>query len=128
MKYTVQMASDGMIYTPNFMKIIQSNIKVITSIISVAAMLVLLMGEIYGVSSSDGIRCHDTHTKIHRESLANLKVIWGDKHTYPQSHKHRQQSDPISIFLFFQNEESRLQNNVTSNCILVLSLHTQRLT
>jgi hypothetical protein len=32
------------------------------------------------------------------------KLIWGDTHT------HRQHGDRISVFLFFQNKESRLMN------------------
>jgi hypothetical protein len=55
-----------------------SNIKVITSTISEAAMLVLLMGGIYDVHHRNGLRRHDIHTSFHdyqfRDS-SNIKVI-----------------------------------------------------
>jgi hypothetical protein len=55
-----------------------SNIKVITSTNSDAAVLVLLMGMIYEVRCADGLRWHDIHTKFHSDLFrhsGNIKVI-----------------------------------------------------
>jgi hypothetical protein len=46
MKYTIEMASDGMIYVPRFMQI---GAGILTSGIRMAAMLVLLIDKIYEV-------------------------------------------------------------------------------
>jgi hypothetical protein len=58
------------------------------------------MGGIYELSYSDGLRCHDIHTKFYKDWFKHLKVNSGDSQTQ------RQYGDSISLILFFQNEES----------------------
>jgi hypothetical protein len=55
----------------------------------------------------DGLRCHDIHTKFHRNWLRHSKVHGGG-----DSQTHRQQGGPTSLILFFQNKESRLKINL----------------
>jgi hypothetical protein len=55
-----------------------SNIKVTTSTISEAAVLILLMGMIYEIRFGDGLRWHDVDTIFHSDLLrhsGNIKVI-----------------------------------------------------
>jgi hypothetical protein len=57
------MASEGMIYVPNFMKIgsdISGNIKVIILTTWEAAVIVLLMERMYDICRSDDLSWHDT--------------------------------------------------------------------
>jgi hypothetical protein len=53
------------------------------------------MGGIYEVCRSDGLRCHDIHTKFHKEWFRNSKVDAG-------THTHRQQGDLINLLYFFK--------------------------
>jgi hypothetical protein len=81
--------------------------KVITSNFSDAAVLVLLMGEIYEVCRWDGIGCHDIHTKFHKGRFRSSKFVKGYTHTYIHTyihtHTHTQQNYLISLLLLFQN-------------------------
>jgi hypothetical protein len=43
-------------------------------------MLVLLMREIYELHHRDGVRCHDIHTKFHKDFFRHSKVDRGDTH------------------------------------------------
>jgi hypothetical protein len=54
------------------------------------------MGGIYEERRWDGLRCHDTHTKCLKISLAIEKLI--------DAQTRRQHGDRISLFLFFQNK------------------------
>jgi hypothetical protein len=65
------------------------------------------MGEIYEVGHLDRLRYHDIHTKFYKDWFRNSKV--GGIHTY----KYRQYEDLISVFLFFQNNGSRLNIHPT---------------
>jgi hypothetical protein len=51
--------------------------QVITSTIRGAAMLVLLMEWIYEICPSDGLRCHDIHTKSHNDRFRHSSNIKG---------------------------------------------------
>jgi hypothetical protein len=51
-----------------------------------------LMGRIYELCLWDGLRCHDMHTKFHKDWLKNSKVDKRDTQT------HRQHCDPTSQF------------------------------
>jgi hypothetical protein len=78
MKHALEMASDGMIYIPSFMKIGSGhacNIKVIISTIWEAAVLVLLMGRIYDVCHWDNLRWHGIYTKFHADLFRNWSNI-----------------------------------------------------
>jgi hypothetical protein len=44
-----------------------------------------LMGGIYEVPHSDGLRCHDIHTKFHENWLRLSKLIRVDPHTHKES-------------------------------------------
>jgi hypothetical protein len=78
-------------------------------------MLVLLKGEIYEIRRFDGVRCHDMHTKFHKDWFRQSKVNKGetDKHTYTRArarthtHTHTHTGDLASLLLFFQNKERR---------------------
>jgi hypothetical protein len=78
-KYTVEMASDGMICVPRCMKIglrIQVIcIKDITSTIWGAAVLVLLMGRIYDLCRWDDLRRHDTYIPSFMKIDSGIQVI-----------------------------------------------------
>jgi hypothetical protein len=54
-----------------------------------------LMGEIYEVCCWDGLRCHDIHTKFHKDWFSHSEVDRGDSQT------HKQHGDIISLLLFF---------------------------
>jgi hypothetical protein len=43
-----------------------------------------LMGGICEVCSWDGLRCHDVHTKFHKDWFRHSKVIRGDSQTHKQ--------------------------------------------
>jgi hypothetical protein len=80
MKYIIQMASDGMIHVPSFIKIGSgSNIKVIALIVWEPAVLVLLMGRIYDVHVRrwDGLRRYDIQTKFHDNWFRHSSDIKG---------------------------------------------------
>jgi hypothetical protein len=58
-----------------------------------------LVGGIYDGRFWDGLRCHDTHTKFHKDWL---------RHSEVDTQAHRQHGECISLVLFFQNKKSRL--------------------
>jgi hypothetical protein len=65
--YAVEMTSCGMTYIPSFMKSgegVQALLK-FSSAIWIAAMLVLLIEEIYEVRCWNGFMCGDTRAKFH---------------------------------------------------------------
>jgi hypothetical protein len=66
-----------------------------------------LMGGIYEVRRWDGFKCHDTHTKSHKDWSRHSKV----NGTGGESRTHRQHGNLISLFLFFifQYKESRIK-------------------
>jgi hypothetical protein len=74
-------------------------------------MLVLLMGEMYELCRSDGLRSHDIDTEYHEDWFSHSNVNKGDTHTDTQTH--RQQGDLISLFLFLQNKESMIKTEPT---------------
>jgi hypothetical protein len=45
----------------------------------------ILMGGIYEVRRWDGLRCHDIHTKFHKDWLSHSKVHRADTHTCTQT-------------------------------------------
>jgi hypothetical protein len=57
-----------------------------------------VIGRIYEVRRRDGLRCHDIHTKFHKDSFSNSKVNRGDIEA------HRQHGDRISLLSFFKNK------------------------
>jgi hypothetical protein len=61
------------------------------------------MGGVYEVLRSDGLRCHDIHTEFHTDWFSHSKVDMGGGYTDTQH------GDRISLFLLFQNKESRLK-------------------
>jgi hypothetical protein len=50
-------------------------------------MLVLLMGGIYKVRRSDGLKCHDIHTKIHEDWYRHSKIDVGVGGLHIQTHR-----------------------------------------
>jgi hypothetical protein len=54
-------------------------------------MLVILMGWIYGLRRSDGLRCHVIHIMFHKDCFSSSEVKGGIQ-------THRQQGDIISLF------------------------------
>jgi hypothetical protein len=58
-----------------------SNIEVITSKISEAAVLVLPMGDIYEVLCCDGRRWHHIHISFHKGQFRHSEVVMEDTHT-----------------------------------------------
>jgi hypothetical protein len=52
------------------------------------------MGGIYKVRRSDGLRCHDVHTKFHEDWFRYSEVDWGRVID-------REHGDRISLLLFF---------------------------
>jgi hypothetical protein len=79
MKYTVDMASDGMICIPRFMKIGSSihvkYTKVIISTIWEASVFVLLMGRVYDVCRWDDVRWHDTYIPSFMTIGSGIQII-----------------------------------------------------
>jgi hypothetical protein len=61
-----------------------------------------LIRGIYEVRRWDGLRCHDIRTKFNKDYFRYLEVERGIQ-------THREHGDLISLFLFFQNKESRLK-------------------
>jgi hypothetical protein len=62
------------------------------------------MGGIYEVRHGDGLRCHDIRIPNFIKIGSGIqKLVGGGTQT------HRQHGDRISLFLFFQNKESRLK-------------------
>jgi hypothetical protein len=59
------------------------------------------------VHPQDGLRCHDMHTKPHKDWLSHSKVDGGGGGGGGMIH--RQPGDHVSLFLFFQNKESKLK-------------------
>jgi hypothetical protein len=59
--------------------------------------MLLLMEGMYEVSRSDGLRCHDTHTKFYKDWLRHL-IFFLRGYT----HAHRREGDLISLILFFK--------------------------
>jgi hypothetical protein len=49
------------------------------------------------------------YTPFHEDQFRRSRVDKEDTHTDTQTYTHKQQSDLISLLLFFQNEESRLK-------------------
>jgi hypothetical protein len=62
-----------------------------------------LMGGTYEVCHWDRFRCHDIHTKCHKNWFRHSKVDGGGKHVQT----HTQKGDIISLLIFCQNKESR---------------------
>jgi hypothetical protein len=79
MKYTADIASDGMIYVRTKFHEDWSrnsgNIKVITTTIGEAAVLVLLMGRIYDICRLYDLRWHDTHKPSFIAIDSGIQVI-----------------------------------------------------
>jgi hypothetical protein len=71
-------------------------------------MLVLLTGGIYEVRRSDVLIrvCHDIHTKFHKASFRDFKLL-GGRLTHADTQTNRQQGDLRSQF--FLNKECRLK-------------------
>jgi hypothetical protein len=65
-------------------------------------MSVLLMGRMYELRRWNWPRRYDIHTKFHKEWFKYSKFVREDAH--------RQQSDLISLLLYFQNKESRVKS------------------
>jgi hypothetical protein len=64
------------------------------------------MGGFYEVHHWDGLRCHDIHTKFHKDWFRHSKVYMGgytDTEVAWWCHR--------GLRIFFQNKESRLQNS-----------------
>jgi hypothetical protein len=61
------------------------------------------MGGIYEVRRLDGLGCHDTHTKFHKDWFRHSEANKWDLET------HGQHSDPISLLLSLKNKGSRLR-------------------
>lgn len=77
MKCTVETASGGMIYIPSLTQIssdIQVISKNITATICKVIMLILLMGNIYGVYHRDGLRCHYIYIVICQTTVGQRDV------------------------------------------------------
>jgi hypothetical protein len=62
-----------------------------------------LMGGMCELCHWDDLRCHDIHTKFHKDWFSHSEVNRRD------SYAHRQQGNLISLLLVFQNKESRLK-------------------
>jgi hypothetical protein len=62
--------------------------------------------------------CHDMRTKFHRDLLRRSKVEGEGGDTQI----HRQHGDHISLFLLFQNEESRLKQRTSCGCHVSMSV------
>jgi hypothetical protein len=56
-------------------------------------------------TSWDGLRCHDIHTKFHKDWFRHWRAVRGDSHANTRAH--RLQGDALNIFLFFQKLGSR---------------------
>jgi hypothetical protein len=65
---------------------------------------------IYELCRWDGVSCHDIHTKFHKDWFSHSKVNRG-KHIQTDTHTHTQHDDLISLFLFFENKESKLKRS-----------------
>jgi hypothetical protein len=75
------MAACGSILS--FMKIgtdVPAVLRLYTSDISEAVMLVLLMEEIYELRRWDGVKCHDKYTTFNQYWFRHSKVNGGDTH------------------------------------------------
>jgi hypothetical protein len=90
-----------------------SDIKFFFSAVWTSVMLVLLMGGIYEAHRWGGIRCHDMLIKFHKYCFRQSQI-------HIQTHK--EEGDLTSLFLFFQNKESRLRNANTWTLRLSLGL------
>jgi hypothetical protein len=81
-----------------------------------------LMGDIYEVRRSDGLRCHDIHTKFYQDWFSHSKV---DKGGFTDT----QTAWCISLLLFFQHKESGLKilpsfkHQHTDNIIVLIYMH-----
>jgi hypothetical protein len=88
-----------------------SNVKVITSTATEDAALVLLMEGIYESCRWHGLGWHDIHTKFHKVRFKFSKIFRGDAHI--------QKGDLISLLLYFQNKERKL--NICSETFVLSS-------
>jgi hypothetical protein len=68
-----------------------------------------LMGGIYEVRRWDGLRCHFIHTRFHKDWFRYSIADRGET----QTHRHRQDGDSVNLYLFLQNNESRLKRGGT---------------
>jgi hypothetical protein len=66
-------------------------------------MLVFLVRGIYELCPSDGIGCRDVCTMFHID-WSSHSIVSEDTHT-----EHTQQSDVLSLLLFFQNKEIKVR-------------------
>jgi hypothetical protein len=108
------MASCGVMYIPSFMNIGAG----IQAKIWESVMLVLLKGGIYDVHRWDGLMWHNVHIKFHEDGFSYSKFNReGD--TNADTHTHRQESELINLFLYFQNKESRLKNNIALMYVII---------
>jgi hypothetical protein len=57
------------------------------------------MGDIYEVRRRDGLRCHDMHTKLHKDPFSHSKLMVGGEY--------------IDL-LVFKNKERRLKTEANS--------------